>query len=91
MAKKIQSNKKESSVLEKETGDEFSVIAKTAKNKTKTETEYSKPQQNARIKKLLIQWKISEHGLASSDLTVTQSVVISFYLALELLLYYTIY
>ena len=90
MAKEIQSNKKESRVLEKETGDEVSVIA-LAKNKTKTETEYSKPQQNARIQNLLIQWKISEHGLASSDFTVTQSVVISFYLALELLLHYTIY
>ena len=36
-----------------------------------------------------MQWKSSEHGLTSSEFTVTQSVV-SFYLALELILHYTI-
>lgn len=38
-----------------------------------------------------MQWKSSEHGLTmSSEFTVTQSVVVSFYLALELILHYTI-
>ena len=37
-----------------------------------------------------MQWKSHEHGLTSSEFTVTQSVVVSFYLALELILHYTI-
>ena len=57
----------------------ISVIA-LANNKTKTEVEYSKPQQNACIKKLKMQWKSSEHGLTSSEFTVTQSVVKSHFI-----------
>ena len=53
-----------------------------ANNKTKTEVEYSKPQQNACIQKLQMQWKSSEHGLTSSEFTVTQSVVKSHFIQL---------